>query len=149
MAEIKDPKRYYYAMRSRYMRELKQIGHKLSLAVTDEEDALQWEKYKTVIMRWRDLEIPEGVKQGTNTVLKTHVFWKPKFNDEYVELTIELKGLYAKMNRAKSKQERYDLEDEIRALKNKRSSVTTYIDRETGEAYSPSKQTTSEKHSVN
>lgn len=136
MAEIKDPKRFYYAMRSRYLREAKQLGHRLSLAISDEEDAQHWEKYKKVLERWRALEIPEGVKHGNHATLNTQVFWKPEFNDEYVELTLQLKGLYAKMNQAKSKQERYALEDEIRALKKKRSSVTTYINRETGEPFS-------------
>ena len=138
MAEIRDPKRFYYAMRSKYMREAKQIGQKLLLATTEEEDALQWEKYKKVMKRWRALEIPEGVKHGNHVALQTRVFWKPEFNDEYVELTVQLKGLYSKMNQSKSKQERYALEDEIRALKKKRSSVTTYIDRETGVPFSPS-----------
>ncbi len=136
MAEIKDPKRYYYAMRSRYMRELKQLGHKLSLATSDEEDAQLWEKYKKVLERWRALEIPEGVKHGNHSALNTQVFWKPEFNDEYVELTLQLKGLYSKLSRVNSVGEREALEDEIRALKKKRSSVTTYINRETGEPFS-------------
>ena len=60
MSEIRDPKRFYYAMRSKYMREARQIGHKLMLATTEEEDALQWEKYCKVMKRWRSLKKPEG-----------------------------------------------------------------------------------------
>ena len=130
MAEIRDPKRFYYAMRSKYMREAKQIGHKLSLAISEEEDALYWEKYKKVIERWRALEIPEGIKPGNYTALQTKEFWKPEFNPEYIALTIQLRELCIQLNKAKTKQECHVLENEIRTLKKKRSSVTTWTGRQ-------------------
>ena len=132
MAEIRDPKRFYYAMRSKYMREAKQIGQKLMLATTDEEDALQWEKYKKVMKRWRALKKPEGITHSDDAQFQSYLNQKPEFNDAYVELTIQLKELYTQMNQAKSKQERYAAEDQIRDLKKKRSASTTYTVRDTG-----------------
>ena len=134
MSEIRDPKRFYYAMRNKYMREARQIGHKLMLATTEEEDALQWEKYCKVMKRWRSLKKPEGITHNDDTEFQSYLNWKPEFNDTYVELTIQLKELYAQMNQAKSKRERYEIEDKIRAIKKKRLAVTTYADRETGES---------------
>ena len=133
MAEIRDPKRFYYAMRSKYMREAKQIGHKLLLATTEDEDALQWEKYRKVMKRWRALKKPDGITHSDDAQFRSYLNQKPEFNDAYVELTIQLKELYTQMNQAKSKRERYEIEDKIRAIKKKRSAVTTYTDRETGE----------------
>ncbi len=132
MAEIRDPKRFYYAMRSKYMREAKQIGQKLLLAATEEEDALQWEKYKKVMKRWRALKKPDGIAHGNDTEFQSYLNWKPAFNDAYVELTLQLKELYAQMNQANSKQERLIIEDKIRAMKKKRAATTTYTDREAG-----------------
>ena len=137
MAEIRDPKRFYYAMRSKYMREAKQIGHKLLLATNEEEDALQWEKYKKVMKRWRELKKPEGITHGEDVAFQTHWHWKPAFNDEYVALMQQLKELYSQMNRAKSKQERCMIEEKIRVVKRKRYAVTTFTDRETGEPVTP------------
>lgn len=137
MAEIRDPKRFYYAMRSKYMREAKQIGHKLFLATTDEEDALQWEKYQKVMKRWRALEKPEGIAHSDDRAFQTYLNWKPEFNDAYVELTLRLKELYVQMNQAKSKQERYVIEDKIRIVKRKRYETTTFTDRETGAPVTP------------
>lgn len=132
MTEPRDPKRFYYAMRGKYMREAKQISHKLSLATTDEEDALQWEKYKKVLKRWRALKKPEGVTHNDDVMLHLHRWTKPIFNDEYVALTMQLKELYRQMNQAKSKHERYQIEDKIHTVKKRRNAATTYIDRETG-----------------
>ena len=129
MAEIKDPKRYYYAMRSKYMREARQIRHRLSLATTDAEDALQWEQYQKVLRRWRALEIPEGVKAGKPAALQEQVFRKPVLNDAYIELTVQLKALYAERSRAKTRQERSAIEHRIRLLKKQRAVVTAYVDR--------------------
>ena len=137
MAEIRDPKRFYYAMRSKYMREARQIGHKLQLATTEEEDAWQWEKYCKVMKRWRALKKPEGITHGEDTEFQSYLNQKPEFNDAYVELTLQLKDLHRQMNQAKSKQERYVIEDKIRAVKKKRTAVTTYTDRETGELVTP------------
>lgn len=134
MAEIRDPKRFYYAMRSKYMREAKQIGQKLMLATTDEEDALQWEKYKKVVKRWRALKKPDGITHGDDTAFQSYLNRKPEFNDAYVELTLQLKDLYRQMNQAKSKRERYEIEEKIRTVKKKRSAATTYTDRENGES---------------
>ena len=131
MAEIRDPKRFYYAMRSKYMREAKQIGQKLLLATTEEEDALQWEKYKKVMKRWRALKKPDGITHSDDTEFQSYLNQKPEFNDAYVELTLQLKELYRQMNQAKSKQERYVIEDKIRVLKKKRSASTTYTIRDT------------------
>ena len=130
MAEIRDPKRFYYAMRSKYMREAKQIGQKLLLATTEEEDALQWEKYKKVMKRWRALKKPEGITHGDDSGFQPYLNWKPDFNEAYVELTLQLKELYAQMNQAKSRQERLVIEDKIRAMKKKRAATTTYTSRE-------------------
>lgn len=130
MAEIRDPKRFYYAMRNKYMREAKQIGQKLMLATTDEEDALQWEKYKKIMKRWRALKKPDGITHGNDTEFQSYLNQKPEFNDAYIELTLQLKELYRQMNQAKSKQERLAIEDKIRALKKKRLATTTYTDRE-------------------
>lgn len=132
MAEIRDPKRFYYAMRSKYMREARQIGQKLLLATTEEEDALQWEKYRKVMKRWRALKKPEGIHHGDDTLFQSYFNLKPEFNDAYVELTLRLKELYAQMSKAKSKRERYEIQDRIRALKRKRSAATNYTDRSTG-----------------
>ncbi len=126
MAEIRDPKRFYYAMRSKYMREAKQIGHKLLLATTEEEDALQWEKYCKVMKRWRCLKKPDGITHSDDAQFQSYLNQKPEFNDVYIELTLQLKELYAQMNQAKSKQERFLIEDKIRTLKKKRSASTTY-----------------------
>ena len=131
MAEIRDPKRFYYAMRSKYMREAKQIGQKLLLATTEEEDALQWEKYKKVMKRWRALKKPDGITHSDDTEFQSYLNQKPEFNEAYVELTLQLKELYRQMNQAKSKQERYVIEDKIRVLKKKRSASTTYTIRDT------------------
>ena len=132
MAEIRDPKRFYYAMRSKYMREAKQIGQKLQLATTEEEDALQWEKYKKVMKRWRALKKPEGISHGDDTEFQSYLNQKPEFNEAYIELTLQLKELYRQMNQAKSKQERLVIEDKIRAVKKKRSVSTTYTVRDAG-----------------
>ena len=132
MAEIRDPKRFYYAMRSKYMREARQIGHKLQLATTEEEDALQWEKYCKVMKRWRSLKKPDSITHNDDTEFQSYLNWKPEFNDAYVELTIQLKELYTLMNQAKTKQERYAAEDKIRDLKKKRSASTTYTVRDPG-----------------
>ncbi len=132
MAEIRDPKRFYYAMRSKYMREAKQIGQKLMLATTDEEDALQWEKYKKVMKRWRALKKPDGITHSDDAVFQSHLNRKPEFNDVYVELTLQLKDLYRQMSQAKSKQERYMIEEKIRTVKKKRSESTTYTVRDAG-----------------
>ena len=132
MAEIRDPKRFYYAMRSKYMREARQIGHKLMLATTEEEDALQWEKYCKVMKRWRSLKKPDSITHNDDTEFQSYLNWKPEFNDAYVELTIQLKELYTLMNQAKTKQERYAAEDKIRDLKKKRSASTTYTVRDPG-----------------
>ena len=137
MAEIKDPKRFYYAMRSRYLREAKQTGHKLSLAVSDEEDALLWEKYKKIMERYRALKAPEGVRH--EPAVREHTFLKPVFNAEYIELTHELKGLYANFKGVKSEAERLCLEEKIRRLKRRRMTVTDFVDRETGDIVSPEK----------
>lgn len=131
MAEIRDPKRLYYAMRSKYMREAKQIGHKLSLATTEEEDALQWEKYRKVMKRWRSLKKPDGIAHNNDAVFQSYLNWKPEFNEAYVELTLQLKELYVQMNQAKSKQERCAIESKIHDLKKKRSASTTYTVRDT------------------
>ena len=132
MAEIRDPKRFYYAMRSKYMREARQVGHKLQLATTEEEDALQWEKYCKVMKRWRSLKKPDGINHSADEQFQSYLSQKPEFNGAYVELTLQLKDLYTQMNQAKSKQERYAIEDKIRIVKKKRSAVTTYTDREIG-----------------
>lgn len=132
MAEIRDPKRFYYAMRSKYMREAKQIGHKLMLATTEEEDALQWGKYKKVMKRWRALKKPEGINQRDDAAFQPHLRWKPEFNEAYVEATLQLRQLYVQMNQARSKQERHMIERDIYTIKKKRTAVTTYTDRETG-----------------
>ena len=130
MAEIRDPKRFYYAMRSKYMREAKQIGHKLLLATTEEEDALQWEKYRKVMKRWRALKKPDGITHSDDAQFRSYLNQKPEFNDAYVELTIQLKELYTQMNQAKSKRERCEIEDKIRAMKKKRAVSTTYTVRD-------------------
>ena len=131
MAEIRDPKRFYYAMRSKYMREAKQIGQKLLLATTEEEDALQWEKYQKVIKRWRALKKPDGINHSDDEQFQSYLNQKPEFNDAYVELTMQLKELYTQMKQAKSKQERYMIEDKIRTVKKKRAAATTYTIRDT------------------
>lgn len=126
MAEIRDPKRFYYAMRSKYMREAKQIGQKLMLATTDEEDALQWEKYKKVMKRWRALKKPDGITHSDDIAFQSYLNWKPEFNEVYVELTLQIKDLYARMKQAKTKQECCAIEDKIRGLKKKHTASTTY-----------------------
>lgn len=137
MPEVKHPKKYYYTMRNRCMRDLKQIGQSLSLALTEEEDALLWEKYKKVLERWRRLERPEGVNHREDLRLRQNRFWRPVFNDEYIELTRQLTAIYDRKRGEKSKQEQNRIEEEIRAIKKKRYSVTTYYDRETGEKVTP------------
>ena len=132
MAEIRDPKRFYYAMRSKYMREAKQIGQKLMLATTDEEDALQWEKYKKVMKRWHALRKPDGITHSDDTEFQSYLNQKPEFNEAYIELTLQLKELYRQMNQAKSKRERYEIEEKIREVKKKRSASTTYTVRDAG-----------------
>ena len=117
-------------MRSKYMREAKQIGQKLQLATTEEEDALQWEKYKKVMKRWRALKKPEGISHGDDTEFQSYLNQKPEFNEAYVELTLQLKELYRQMNQAKSKRERCEIEDKIRAMKKKRAVSTTYTVRD-------------------
>lgn len=126
MAEIRDPKRLYYAARSKYMREAKQIGRKLSLATTEEEDSVLWEKYRKIMKRWRALKKPDGINHSDDTEFQSYLNWKPDFNDVYVEFTLQLKELHTQMNQAKSKQERLLIEDKIRTLKKKRSAATTY-----------------------
>ena len=131
MAEIRDPKRFYYAMRSKYMREAKQIGQKLLLATTEDEDALQWEKYRKVMKRWRALKKPDGITSGDDAQFQSYLNQKPEFNDAYVELTMQLKELYTQMKQATSKQERYMIEDKIHTVKKKRAAATTYTIRDT------------------
>lgn len=133
MAEIRDPKRFYYAMRSKYMREAKQIGQKLLLATTEEEDALQWEKYKKVMKRWRALKKPEGITHRDDTEFLPHLNRKPEFNAVYTELTMEMKELYARLSRARSAEERRGLEKQIRDLGKRRAASTVYTNRKTGE----------------
>ena len=130
MAEIKHPKRYYYAMRNKYMRELKQIGHKLSLATSEAEDEMYWEKYRKVLKRWRDLEIPEGVKHRSEMALQTQKFRKPEITEEYVALTNQLKVLYSQIKQAKGKEEFDSFEKQIQELKKRRVAITHYTDRE-------------------
>lgn len=133
MAEIRDPKRFYYAMRSKYMREASQIERKLTLAVTEEEDALLWEQYRKVMKRWRALKRPDSIPPDDAVgSLHPHLNRRPEFNDEYIELTVQLKTLYAQMNRMRSRSERYALENQIRIIKKKRAAATTYTIRQTG-----------------
>ena len=113
------------------MREAKQIGQKLLLATTEEEDALQWEKYQKVIKRWRALKKPDGINHSDDEQFQSYLNQKPEFNDAYVELTMQLKELYTQMKQAKSKQERYMIEDKIRTVKKKRAAATTYTIRDT------------------
>ena len=129
MAEIKDPKRFYYAMRSKYMRESRQISHRLSLAITEEEDALYWEQYRKVLKRWQTLEVPEGIRPGKNALPQKQVHWKPVLNDAYIELTTRLKALYAARSKATTAQGRHAIESEIKLLKQKRSAATSYVKR--------------------
>lgn len=132
MAEIRDPKRFYYAMRGKYMREARQIGQKLQLAVTEEEDALWWEQYCKVMKRWRALKKPDGTEQNEAAEFQPHLNRKPEFNEAYVELTLQLKSLYARMNQTKSKQERLVIEDMIRGVKTARAASTVYTVRSAG-----------------
>ena len=124
-------------MRSRYMREAGQIGQKLFLAVTDEEDALQWEKLKKVMKRWRALKKPDGITHGDDALIPQYLCCRPEFNEEYVELTLQLKALIAQMNQVRTAREKREIEDEIRTVKKKRCTVTTYTDRITGAAVIP------------
>lgn len=133
MAEIKNPKRYYYAMRNRYARATKQIGHKLALALTEEEDAALWEKYRKVLEQWRTLENPEGTNRREEFMLRQRRFWKPVFNEDYVALTEMLVNLYGKRSGMEPSRERNSIDAEIERVKEKRKTVTVYIDRETGE----------------
>ena len=133
MAEIRNPKKYYYAMRSKYQRMTKQIGHKLSLAMSDEEDALLWSKYKKTMDQWRALENPREGRSREESERNTRKYWKPVFNETYVEMTQMLVELYEKRSGMDPCEERDLIDAKIERIKEKRKTVTTYIDRETGE----------------
>ena len=133
MAEIRNPQKYYYAMRGRFARATKQIGHKLSLATSEEEDALLWAKYEKVLKQWRDLEHSTGISRREDWSLRQRRFWKPIFNETYIELTQQLNALYEQRSGMDPNEERNAIDAEIEAIKEKRKTATTYVDRETGE----------------
>ena len=123
-----------YGLRFHLSRMSKQIGRQLCLAMTREEDARLWRKYKDVLNRQRMLEKSEGAKDAP---VKCAHSLRPEFNEEYVELTRQLREAYGRRKAADSKEQRQLIGEEIRALKQKRYTVTTYYDRETGEVVSP------------
>ena len=103
------------------------------LAATEEEDTLQWEKYKKVMKRWSALKKPKGITRREDTEFQLHLNQKPEFNAVYTELTMEMKELYARLSRARSAEERRGLEEQIRDLWKRRAASTVYTNRKTGE----------------
>lgn len=131
------PKGLYYKLRYQYMRMSKQYGHRLSLAITKEEDEYWWQRYKNVLDQWHLLKKPEGVCHHDDIQLRCTCFMRPTFNDKYVELTERLKEAYIRRNATSSKQQRHIIDEEIYSIKQQRYMVTTYYNRETGDEVKP------------
>ena len=126
MAEVRDTKRYYYASRSRYMREIKQIERKLSLAVTEEEYMKLLDGYRKVEKRLAALKVPEGVKSGE--VQKRVRVMKPEFDEAYVELTLRIRELYSRKSKAKTRSEQDAFDKLIEETGKKRGLIAKYTE---------------------
>ena len=133
MVNLRDPKRYYYAMRSKYDRELKQIGRKLDFALSKEEDSLLWEQFKKVLSRRKKLVIPEGLKFEKEEESWSIWFSQPDFSEMYIELTKEIRDIYAKKSAARTEEERREIDREVKKLLKQRDRVTIFRDRTTGQ----------------
>ena len=130
MAKLRDPKRYYYAMRSKYFREMNQIGQKINFALSEEEDALYWDKMIKVLKRWRALKAPDGIKVREEAEPWMKWRFKPIFNDDYVFLTMKMREIYAQKGTARTEQERDAIDETVRRLEKRRNLVTTFTERE-------------------
>ncbi|MCD8331656.1 MAG: hypothetical protein LUB63_03875, partial [Oscillospiraceae bacterium] len=69
--------RYVYRDRCRY------LGHKLSLAETEEEFTHYWDLYRNNLEKWRKLEVPGTRPDQIPVPLRRKTFYRPVFNEEY------------------------------------------------------------------
>ena len=114
-------------------REAKHIGHKLSLATCEEEDARLWEKYSKLIERSRELEIISGYCDENSKRIKDRLGCKPVFDETYLTCTRELIRLNALLSATDDPKQRRRLYKEIDAKKKERWEISSYTNRETGE----------------
>ncbi len=127
----------YYHARDEFSERCKRLGHCLSLAENEEEDAHYWKLYNSTLKRWRRLKIPETVPDTIPAPLLRKTFYRPVFNEEYVMYTRQLKQLYKQREKLSGQKNvrsaRTALDTEIERIKKLRQNCTEYIDRATGE----------------
>lgn len=119
-------KKWHYHNRQRFQRDAKRIGHRLSLAMAEEEDALLWSKYKAVLDKWREFELSIGNEKLIAPLRRTD-FRKPVFDEVYLQMTRQLKELYAQLNSSHSSDERHKIKEQIKALQQQRQEAASYM----------------------
>ena len=112
----------------------KSIGHKLSLAMTEEDDARLWRQYRAALDRWQRFSVRAGCECECNLAVKERVYYKPVFDETYLKLTAELTELYAQMQKEESRAGRRQIRALIDLKKRERGDSAHFVMRETGEA---------------
>jgi len=123
----------YYEARAMH-HAAKCIGHKLSLAMTEEDDARLWRQYQAALDRWQRFSARAGCESECNLAVKERIYYKPVFDETYLKLTAELTELYARMQREQSRAGRRQLRELIDLKKRERWEHAHFVRRETGEA---------------
>lgn len=114
-------------------REAKRVGHKLSLAVSEEEDERLWKQYSQLMSRAREYEEKSGFFSEHKGRFRDRTHCKPVFDSAYVSLTNELIELYGQMKETEGK-EKLEILKQIEEKKRERWEKGSYVSRETGKS---------------
>ena len=128
---VKKARRRNYGVQFRLCESVKEAGHRLSLAMTDEEDAERWKVYKDRIDTLQRMEGRIGYS-GIYSITYKRTYYKPIFDDTYVAYTRELITLYDELANAEDGQHR-QIKKKIRDVRQKRREAAQYVMRDTGE----------------
>ena len=128
----KKKNRIYYNVQRRMNQAAKEAGHQLALAMSDEEDAVRWQTYKSIMEKWQKYERKHHLYDGFYSALHERTYYKPVFDETYINYTKQLKELYDAEKHAEGKAHR-EIKDKIREVRRQRRESANYIMRDTGE----------------
>ena len=114
-------------------REAKRVGHKLSLAVSEEEVERLWKQYSQLMSRAREYEEMSGFFREHEGRFRDRTHCKPLFDSAYISLTNELIELYDQLHASKEAK-KGEILKQIEEKKRERWEKGSYVSRETGEA---------------